>query len=360
MIQLLLVFAVLLLIIIGIRRESYKETTRAYDIVLVIGQSNAVGFSNEAPMLPPNIASATCTGPLRDNVTINTGRFDPAQDLVNPNPNIWVLDRDPSWPVRYDRAEAYLYRRKRAEGGVLPAIEPLSYYSTSYNPRPSTNFSSQFSQRYVRDNAGKHVLIINNAFEDIPLSKPGPNTTHEFIKPPIQWNTCGALYNTAIRRVKDVLSWNPNNKVVAILWAQGEADIGGTNFTPVQTYINDLRNFVNKIRTDIGSQTIIPFIACGYSTAWWSSFDQSRESLRLQYQSNLQSLSMTTINGGPGSVRSGAVRSGPKIQKFGYVSTDGVGVDTTDQKNNNNTVHFSFAGQRELGRRFYEVYKVIR
>jgi hypothetical protein len=360
MIQLLLVFAVILLIIMGIQRESYKESSRSYDIVLVIGQSNAVGFSNEAPMLPPNTASSTCVDALRDNVTINTSKFDPAQDLVNPNPNIWVLDRDPSWPVRYDRAEAYLYRRKRAEGGVLPAIEPLSYYSTSYNPRPSTNFSSQFAQRYVRDNTGKHVLIINNAFEDIPLSKAGPNNSHEFIKPSIQWNTCGALYNTAIRRVKDVLSWNTNNRVVAILWSQGEADIGGVNSTTVQQYITDLKKFVNKIRTDIGNQNI-PFISCGYSTAWWSSFDGSRESLRLQYQSNLQSLSVTTFNGSPGPVRSGPVRSGPgTIQKFGYVSTDGVGVDTTDQRNNNNTVHFSFAGQRELGKRFYEVYKVIR
>lgn len=344
MIQLLLVFAILLLIFMGIRRESYRDSGRAYDIVLVIGQSNAVGFSYEAPMTSPNTASNTCTAPLRDNVTINMSRFNSSQDLVNPNPKIWVLDRDPSWPVRYDRAEAYMYRRTRVEAGVLPAIEPLSYYSTSFNPQPSTNFSSQFTQRYVQANPGRNVLIINNAFEGVPLCS--PKNDHELIRP-LQWNICGNLYNTAIRRVRDALSWNSNNRVVAILWSQGEQDMD--NGTTATTYRTELEKFVNTIRTDIGNINI-PFLACGYSDQ--VNFRNDRN-LRTSYENEVKRLSCTPFDG----INGNRTVTNPRgsLSKFGFISTSGVGCDLP-----NNKVHFSFAGQRELGKRFYDVFSVIR
>lgn len=43
------------------------------------------------------------------------------------------------------------------------------------------------------------------------------------------WNVRDTLYNDAVMRTNSVLK-NPENKLVAILWHQGESDIGNRNY----------------------------------------------------------------------------------------------------------------------------------
>lgn len=339
-----LVLSILILIIQQtVRREGYTDPN-SYDIIIVAGQSNAVGFSYEASVNTnvPNI-----------NISIPTDKdkykFYP-DELVQ-LPNLYILGRDPAWPLRPVR-EDMLNKKEpshmSSSDEIIQACEPMSYHSTSWNPQVSIGFYRTFAKNYIAGNSGKKVLIINNAYEAVGLLT--PLTSKANGRASIQWNVGGELYNTLVNRVKKVLEWNPNNRVVAILWSQGEADIDANK--TANDYTTQLRNFVNSLRTAIKSPNV-PFLACGYSADW-----HSRDAftiLKNQYMSSLQGLSSTTYNGqtpGSGSIRSG----GSIIPKFGYVSTIGV---TSDVANQNN-VHFNFAGLRELGERFWRVYSVIR
>lgn len=319
--------------------EGYIDSANQYDIIIVAGQSNSLGWSNEAarPDGFGNIAS------------YNRSVFTSA-DLTN-NPKISILERDPAWPLNSNRVSLFANEQSIINGsGIYNSVEPMSYHSTSWNVRPSIGFYKTFATRYSAANPTRKVLIIHNGFEATGMSTPFNN--HPFIKDGIiQWNVGGNLYNTMVRRVKRVLSWNSGNKVVALLWSQGEADIDA-NYSAAN-YKTTLNTFVTRLRTDIGSGDF-PFIACGYSETWHQrdTFTQRKN----DYMSNVKSMSCTTYDGQSPTI-SGTVRSGTGIlPKFGFVSTVGVQTDIANQNN----VHFNFAGLRELGERFWRVYSVIK
>lgn len=333
-----LVLSILILIIqLTVYKEGYKDSSNAYDIIIVAGQSNSLGWSNEA-------ARQDANGNIN---SYNEQVF--TQDDIQPTPNVFILERDPVFPLNSNRVELFQNKPQIINGtGIYSSIEPMSYHSTSWNVRPSIGFYKTFAKRYAAANPTKKVLIVHNGFEATGMMVPFNN--HPFIKDNIiQWNVGGLLYRTLVRRVNNVLSWNTNNRVVAVLWSQGEADIDANK--TANDYTTQLRNFVNSLRTAIKSPNV-PFLACGYSADWHSR--DAFTNLKNQYMSNLQSMSSTTYNGeraGTGPIRSG----GSVIPKFGYISTVGV---TSDVANQNN-VHFNFAGLRELGERFWRVYSVI-
>ena len=351
-----LVLSILILIIQQtVRREGYIDPN-SYDIIIVAGQSNAVGFSYEAS-IDTNVPNINISIPTDKNKY----KFYP--DELEQLPNLYILGRDPAWPLRPVR-EDMLNKKEpsymSSSDEIIQACEPMSYHSTSWNPQASIGFYRTFAKNYLATNPGRKVLIVNNAYEAVGLLTPLTNKANG--RASIQWDVGGELYNTLVSRVKKVLEWNPNNKVVAILWSQGEADIDNNSVTTAQ-YITALRNFITSLRTAINPRDVVPFLACGYSQDWHTS--DNLTSKKNDFMSNLQSLSCTTYNGqypvsGPGSgtIRSGTIRSGPSvIPKFGYVSTTGV---TSDKLTINNNVHFNFAGLRELGERFWRVYSVIR
>ena len=322
--------------------EGYKSTD-AWDIIIVAGQSNSLGWSNEAatPDAQGNIAS------------YNTNVFNQANDRT-PHPRVFILERDPAWPMNANRVESF----ERLEPtyvnncGIYPSVEPMSIHSTSWNARPSIGFYNTFARRYADANPNKKVLIIHNGFEATGMF--APFNGHPFIKDGvIQWNTGGNLYNTMVRRVKKVLSWNASNRVVAVLWSQGEADIDAGR--SANEYRTGLTNFVNGLRTAIGQANLPPFLACGYPKDWH--VNTNRTTLKNQYMTNLQSMSVT-LNNGETATGTSAVRpvAGNVVNKFGYVSTVNVQCDVA----NRNNVHYNFAGLRELGERFWRVYNVIK
>ncbi len=334
----LLVMAILYLVMKAqIITEGYKSTD-AWDIIVVAGQSNSLGWSNEAARQDAqgNIAS------------YNMNVFDNARDKT-PHPRVFILERDPAWPLNANRVDLF----ERLEPtyvnncGIYPSVEPMSIHSTSWNARPSIGFYNTFARRYADANPNKKVLIIHNGFEATGMLN--PITSHIFIKESnIQWNLGGQLYKTMVRRVNKVLSWNTNNRVVAVLWSQGEADIDRN--VAANTYRDRLRDFVNQLRTDLRG-SVFPFLACGYPKDW-----RVGDALKNQYMTNLQSMSVT-LNNGETSTGTTAVRpvTGNVVEKFGYISTVNVQCDVANQ----NSVHFNFAGLRELGERFWRVYNVV-
>jgi hypothetical protein len=335
--------------------EGYKSTD-AWDIIVVAGQSNSLGWSNEAAV--PDSKG--------DISSYNQNVFNQANDKT-PHPRVFILERDPAWPMNATRVQLYenLEPTYVNNCGIYPSVEPMSVHSTSWNVRPSIGFYNTFARRYADANPTKKVLIIHNGFEATGMF--APHNGHAFIRDGlIQWNTGGNLYNTMIRRIRKVLSWNSNNRIVAVLWSQGEADIDANRSG--SEYRTGLTSLINGLRTAVG-QGNIPFMACGYPKDWHA--NDPKTALKNQYMTTLQSMSATIYNGEdllsgpvrPGTVRSGIVRSGTVrtgsgiIPKFGYISTRDVECDT---RNNNNNVHYNFAGLRLLGERFWTVFNVIK
>jgi hypothetical protein len=162
----------------------------------------------------------------------------------------------------------------------------------------------------------------------------------------VTWDPNKELFQTLVQRVKRVKSLNSGNRVVAVLWSQGERDIDVAK-TPVNTYITKLKELITKFRTDTGSPNV-PFLACGYSNDWLRG-----NALKSQYISEMTKMSCTDYTGEL--IRSATKRTGQFVfPNFGYVSINNV------QTVRGDPVHYSFAGLRTLGERFWRVYNVIK
>jgi hypothetical protein len=75
------------------------------------------------------------------------------------------------------------------------------------------------------------------------------------------WNKGDELYEDALYRTNYILSTFQNSKITAILWHQGEDDIGKPEFQ------QNLDNFIDYIRKDLGYDSI-PFILGGMVPNW--------------------------------------------------------------------------------------------
>lgn len=146
----------------------------AYDIILVIGQSN------------------THSGSGLDLV------------LDAPDPLIFQLGR----------IQGNNYR-------IIAAAEPLEHATLSAK---KIGFALTFAKFYKNNKliAGRKVIIIPCGQGDTGFRKQ-------------RWNTGDDLYQDAVIRTNYILKYHPNSRVVAILWHQGEADL---NYCPYQSALD--------------------------------------------------------------------------------------------------------------------------
>jgi hypothetical protein len=173
-----------------------------FDVILLIGQSN------------------TCSG----------RGFDPKLDTTNSL--VFQLGR---------------YEENNLK--IIPAKEPLSNLSLD---SAKIGFATTFSNLYIRNGylkSGRKLLLI-------PCGKGGTGfISHE-------WNRGDTLYKDAVRRAKGVLALNTRNKLVCILWHQGEQDVAW------RPYQKTLDGFINSIRNDIVGNINVPFILGGMVPYW--------------------------------------------------------------------------------------------
>lgn len=145
-------------------RKDDKANGEAYDIILVIGQSNThFGYGYHAELDAPS------------ELVLQLGRFD-SND----------------------------YR-------IIPAAEPLDHHTKKINRIGfALTFAKLYAGAYLEDN--RRVLII-------PGGRSGSGFKNN------KWNKGDALYTDAVERTLFVLRSNPASRIVAILWQQGEDDI---------------------------------------------------------------------------------------------------------------------------------------
>lgn len=201
---------------------------------------------------------------------------------------------------------------------VIPAVEPLDFVqkATGCNSFAMT-FSLQYLQNYWE--AGREILLI-------PAAENGSSFRFK------QWNKGDTLYNDAVERIKYVLKKYPGSEVKAFLWHQGESDVywGRDYATKLDLMITAMRREIAGTKGDS-----IPFIVGGLVPYWTD-------------QANERKIIDSVIRETPG-----------RLPRIGYVSTREP-FEIIKPDNTVNIIHFDAAGQRELGRRYFAAYQLLR
>ncbi|WP_353120544.1 sialate O-acetylesterase [Myroides odoratus] len=270
-----LTFLCAFLLLLGSHALQAQDTTCAfdanelsYDVILVAGQSNThYGYPLNAQL-----------------------------DTVNPR--VYELKRHDSKNFR-----------------IHPAGPVLDFWTRQTNRNSfATTFSNLYINTYLKDNNRK-VLII-------PCGYAGSSIT--------DWTQGKLFYKDAMERVNYVLDNVPGSKLVAILWHQGEANVGWNPYqTTLDGMITDMRNEVHQV----GGQDI-PFIVGGM-VPYWVSRDANR------------------------GVQQAIIKDTPnRVRNTSYADPE---FPTLIDKPNNgfDDIHFDSAGQREMGFRYFTAYQTL-
>ncbi|WP_181308013.1 sialate O-acetylesterase [Rufibacter sp. XAAS-G3-1] len=133
---------------------------------------------------------------------------------------------------------------------VIPAKEPLDHHTKDAN---KIGFALTFAKAYAKQflASDRKVLII-----------PGGFGGTGFVDN--RWNKGDDLYNFAVYRTNYILEKYPNSKIKAILWHQGEADVQSQVYqSRLDAMIVNLRNDLGS-----SPNAPIPFILGGMVPYW--------------------------------------------------------------------------------------------
>ena len=253
---------ILILILQSCNDESHLEIRDSYKIIIIAGQSN------------------THAGP----------GFDP------------ILDTSHASIKQLGRFYGDDYK-------IIPAEEPLQHHVMIYGEIGFGLTFAKLVNEHLDD--GKNILII-------PCGKGGTGFIDQ------NWNKGDPLYNDLINRYRLIKNDYPDSKLLAILWHQGEKDVGNDE------YQNLLDGFINNLRKDVGNPST-PFILGGMVPYWVN--------LRSAREVQQQIISTTTL----------------RISNVGYADPN---LPFVIEKSDNDfdAIHFDAVGQREMGRRYFEEY----
>ena len=189
------------------------------------------------------------------------------------------------------------------------------------------NFSLTFADEYIKNgllSEGRKLLIIRSA-----VGGTGFMANH--------WKVGDCLYVKMIDMINTALSLNPNNRLVALLWHQGEDDaIRSASF---QTHYDNLATLLNSVRSQYDAPAL-PFIAGDFVQEW------------------------KELNIGTVVLVSDAIRAVCRDYGGRFVETDGLVSNWQDSRRINlsddqDKIHFSRRSIYELGRRYFDAFADI-
>lgn len=199
---------------------------------------------------------------------------------------------------------------------IIKAIEPLHHHDRNGS---KIGFALTFANQYVKSKLlenGRNLLLVPCGFGGTGFKDK-------------RWNKGNDLYNDAIKRVNFILKGNVNNKLVAILWHQGENDV---YLMTDDQYKKSLDNMIFNMRKDIvRASDSVPFILGGM-VPFWAEQDIKRFN------------------------RQKVIESTPdRIRFCGYANPER---PFLLQKVNDweDMIHYDAIQQRELGKRYFSEY----
>jgi hypothetical protein len=195
---------------------------------------------------------------------------------------------------------------------IIAAKEPLHHF----NPKSDrVGFALTFAklyQNYIHN--ARNILLVPCGMDYTGFDGEG-------------WHKKDFLYDDALSRINYVFKKYPKSKLVAILWHQGEKDIN------YKGYQKDLDTLIVQFRREITTaNSHTPFILGGM-VPYWTELKEARK--------KQQTIIMNTTK---------------RLSNIGYVDPyQPFRIQKPD--NTIDTVHYNADGQREMGKRYFEVYK---
>lgn len=275
--------------------ERERFINEKFDIILLIGQSNAEGFGlgevkNE---YEPNPAIMQFTDSF------------PVSLEMSPD-NVPILHIAKNTTYLIDTAKETVHK----ERGILGCL--------------ALPFAKRYYESYLSDTDRK-LLIIKAAVGSSGFLRGN-------------WSLCDTLYKRAIEMTDIALSLNPENRLTAILWHQGESDAiegrrkGGYDFL-YPYYREQLNALVGDLRERYGE---IPFIAGALCRDWTPLIKETSDAVEKATKAVIS-----------------AIDSAAFAESEGLKSNDSV-------VHNGDDIHFARPSLYELGERYFELYQKLR
>lgn len=248
----------------------------AYDVVAVLGQSNAAGRGG---------------GPDE-------------QTAVDPR----LASRIRQWPASGPR-----------RGEPVPATEPLLGPWPSAGTGPATTFARAYVAAQDRP-----VLLVPAAVDGTGFAP-----TRGMTWDPDDHVTARNLFDDAVTQVRGALASRPGNRLVAVLWVQGESDVG--RLAPDEyraALVRTLTRFRGAVAGPAPGE--VPVVV-GSMVPEWSAARPERRALDEVHRSLAEDLDAVAYVRGPAGRMNGPA----------------------------DLIHYSTLGQREQGRRMYAAWRAL-
>ena len=314
---LLVLFIILILIsFIYLSYTSYEQfqvnPKPDYDIIVITGQSNACGAGT------------------RNDHTDKLG---------------------PIYTPEYDGTNNKIKMFKRNNKEIVEARDPIEHIEDRTWVGPSNSFALSFAKEYLVNNPTKNVLIIGCGYgaTGVYSGRDG----YYWKKPKESDNQSKSLYKKTIDRVTAAKEYIGNNsKIVALCWQGGENDATKTMGRDKISVLSDLAESLNGMRTSIMNQYNqtyrFPVLVGG--------FPNRGDTIPLDlYKDVVTQIPKSKF------VITSAIRPPTASYDFNHNLETDNGKDSKGQeRTNKGTAHFSASSNRELGKRYFYFYNMIK
>lgn len=158
--------------------------------------------------------------------------FGPIEQPYQPNENVWYLNAD----MTISQAA------EKVQGNEI-----------------QTTFGLYFAEEYLRKGLlkeGRKLLILRTAVGGTGFLEG-------------RWNMTGDLYRHMMDMIQTALSLNEDNRLVCLLWHQGETD--AAQHASYEVHYTHLSHLVSSVRTEFAQSTkfpVLPFIAGDFVHQW--------------------------------------------------------------------------------------------
>ncbi|MBQ9485894.1 MAG: hypothetical protein IJU83_03550 [Clostridia bacterium] len=217
--------------------EDFKN--KKFDVVVLAGQSNASGSGFGAP-----------------------------EDAFNGNPHVFSLINDYSADVKTTAyGNEYLDIKHTDDYNIKPSAEFIESDRKELGSKGT--FAFFFAEEYVKNRLekGRDLLIVETAIGGTGFAK-----NH--------WKVGDPLYERMLKMTDMALSLNPENRLVCVLWHQGEHDSWeNPQFNDKERYdfyYENLSATLKGFRVKFG---VVPFIAAGFTKEWYDEYTRQCEAV---------------------------------------------------------------------------------
>jgi hypothetical protein len=333
-------------------------TTQVYDIIIVAGQSNAIGSG---------VRNACDSTSLPSCRTVDLRKDSSSSRAITTIPNSYDSTNPRIKQFSSENATVVANRNK-----IIDMREPLQHFND--RTLPSVSFAFHFAKEYLaRTSMGsRQVLIVGCAWSGAPMFSGGG----AFWRKPLAGdNMTNSLYSRTVQRLRNVknkLAPTNNSKVVAFLWHQGEANMSITVSSDANknSYKSALKESLTGMRTEItnifnnnNGGYRYPILLGGLSyDREFNRITGVRDTTQFR-QAMSQVISEVSNPSDPHFISKSAFVSSDRIDEGGFnrrlegnTRMDASGNNLENDDNN----HFSATANREFGKRYFYRYNQIK